>query len=256
MTTLKEEIKIKEVGIKEYLNNNGIDITENYFIYNKSIDKKEAISQVILMVNLHKILLGYRGNCLTRIGSSIGKEVESYKVQVKRLQKDYDKIIETGMKNNLDKLIISDGKRILQQATEVIDYIYNHNYFGIIERSMNREEICIGRADQGNLTNKPNIQIGSIKYVSYNLVEEDLYKYIKRLQRKNCKIDEEELIKTFIYESHLSNDSFFYLKGLNSYPKDSLRIWERYRANKKSKTEEEFLMQFKKSIEYESKKFI
>ena len=244
------------MSIKEYLNNKGIDITERYFVYDKNIESKEAIAQVIRMVNLHKILLGYQGGCLTRLESTIGKEIENYKVQIKKLKKDYERIIDNGIKNDFEKLIITDGKRLLEQAEEVIGYIYTHNYFGIIERSMNREERCIGRADQANLKFDSNFKIANLKYMSYNLVEEDLYKYIKKLQRKKCKIDVEELIKVFVYESHLSNDSFFYLRALNSYPKDSLKVWERYRTNKKSKTEEELLIQLKNSMEYESKKFI
>lgn len=43
----------------------------------------------------------------------------------------------------------------------------------------------------------------TIKGMTYNLVEEDLYNYIKKLQRKEINIDEEELIKLFVHGSHL-----------------------------------------------------
>ncbi|ACD51597.1 spore coat protein [Clostridium botulinum] len=256
MITSKEEIKIEELDIIQYLNAKGIDIVGKYFEYDKNITNRKAIDQVKIMVNLQKTLLGYNNQSLIRIKSTIGKEIESYKVQIRRLQKDYENIMNIGIENDFEKLIISDGRRLLNQANESINYIYSHNYFGIIERSMNREELCIGRSDQGNLRVNGNIQIGSLKYISYNLVEEDLYKYIKRIKRKNNNIDEEELIRVFVCESHLSNYSINYLRALCSFPRDTLKIWEKYRVNKKLKTYEEFSKEFKNSIDYESKIFI
>ncbi|AOR22571.1 spore coat protein [Clostridium taeniosporum] len=253
MITLREEIKIEELDIISYLNNKGVDIVGKYFDYDKKITTKKAAEQVKIMVNLHKILLGYNNESLVRIKSTIGKEIENYKVQIRKLQKQYNNMMNLGIENDFEKLIISDGKILLDQAKHVIDYIYSHNYFGIIERSMNREELCIGRCDGSNLKLDKNIQIGTLKYLSYNLVEEDLYKYIKKIKRRNNYIDEEELIKVFAYESHLSKYSINYLKALCSFPKDTLKVWEKYKNNKKLKTYEEFSKQFKNSMNYETK---
>ena len=83
--------------------------------------------------------------------------------------------------------------------------------------------------------------------MAYNLVEEDLYNYIKKLQKAEINIDEEEIIKTFIYESHLSFNSFDYLRGRCNYPRDFLKTWTKYaeltdeKVMKKSKTEEAIL---------------
>lgn len=201
--------------------------------------------------------MGCKFNGLNRIGSTIGKEVENFKVQIKRLQRDYNSIVDKCCKNDIDRLILLDGKRILQQGFDAIDYIYAHDYFGVIERSMNREEICIGRVDQGNLKiANGKIELGSIKCMTYNLVEEDLYRYIKKLQRRQFDIEQEELINMFVCRSHLAINSFHYLRGLCSYPKDFLKTWERYRENKKGKTEEEFLEELRKSMKYENKKLI
>lgn len=249
----KEEIKIDDLLMKEYLNKKGIAITGYYFKYDKNIDKRECIDQVKLIVELQKILIGCKFKGLNRLGSTIGKEVEDFKVQIKKLQKDYNCIVDKCCKNDVDKLILLEGKRILQQGIESVDYIYKHDYFGIIERSMNREEICIGRVDQGNLRCKQGIfEIGKIKEMEYNLVEEDLYMYIKKLQRKQFDIDQDELIKIFVHGSHLASNSFDYLRGLCSYPKDFLKTWEKYRDNKKKRTDEEFLAEFKKIMKYEN----
>jgi len=278
---------MNEVAANEYLNIRGITIMERYFSYDKNIYKKDITSQINLIVELHKTLIGCNFNELSRLKSTIGKEVESYKVQIKKLQSHYDYILSRTCANEVEKLILSNGKIALKQAKDALNYIYEHDYFGIIKRSMNREEICIGKVDSSNLRkNGDQIEIGIVKGMAYNLVEEDLYSYIKKLQRKQVNIDEEELIKIFVYGSHLSFNSFYYLRGLCSYPKDFLKLWERYmdrnkkminpinmekvnsiynemdmlnekyRGNKKDKTNEEILLDMEKSLVYESKKFI
>lgn len=270
-----------ELSINEYLNIKGITIIGQYFSYDKNIDKKDIISQINLIVELNKTLIGCNFNGLSRIKSTIGKEVEEYKVQIKKLQRHYDYIVSKSCTNQVEKLILSDGKMMLKKAKEALNHIYEHDYFGVIKRSMNREEICLGKVDRNNLRkNDKNIEIGTIKAITYNLVEEDLYNYIKKLQRKEFDIDEEELIKVFVHGSHLSFNSFDYLRGLCSYPKDFFKTWERYRDrdsrkektnqiyhdinmysvkdkdSKRKKSNEQILLELKKSLRYESKSFI
>jgi hypothetical protein len=270
-----------------YLNIRGITIMDKYFSYDKSMHKKDIKSQINLIVELHKTLIGCNFNELSRIKSTIGKEVELYKVQIKKLQNHYDDIVNKPFTNEVEKVILQNGKVMLKKANEALNYIYEHDYFGVIKRSMNREEICIGKVDSSNLRRKEGqLEIGIIKGISYNLVEEDLYSYIKKLQRKQVNIDEEELIKLFVHGSHLSFNSFNYLRGLCSYPKDFLRLWEKYMNSKrksineinmkkinpiyneadilnvkyrhknKDKTSEQIALGLEKSLLYESKSFI
>ena len=166
-------------------------------------------------------------------------------------------LLDKYQKNDVEKLLLSEGMRMLQKGNEAIKYIYDHGYYTIIERSMNREEICIGRADAGNLRiNGDKIEIGIDKGMVYDLVEQDMYRYIKRLQRKKTNISEEELIKIFVYSSHLSFNSIYYLRGLCTYPRDFLRTWEKYIENKKNKTVDEYMIMLKDSMNYENKSFI
>jgi len=257
MVILAEEINMDKSCVNEYLNIRQITIIGQYFSCDKNMERKDIISQINLIVELHKTLVGCNFNGMSRIKSTIGKEVEDYKVQIKKLQRHYDYIVSKPCTNEVEKLILSDGKIMLKQAKEALNHIYGHDYFGVIKRSMNREEICIGKVDRNNLRkNKEKIEIGTIKEMTYNLVEEDLYNYIKKLQRKEFDIDEEELIKIFVHGSHLSFNSFDYLRGLCSYPKDFFKAWEKYRDSKKEKTNEEILLGLKKSLKYESKSFI
>lgn len=268
-----------EASVIEYLNMKGITIIGHCFNYDKSIDKKDIISQVNLIVDFHKALKGCNLSGLSGIKSIIGKEAESYKVQIRKLEKHYDYIVNKPFTNEVEKLILVNGNMMLKQAREAINYIYSHDYFGVIKRSMNRDEICIGKVDRNNLRkNDDKIEIGTIKDIAYNLIEEDLYNYIKKLQRKEVEIDEEELIKLFVHGSHLSFNSLDYLRGLCSYPRDFFKIWEKYRDRKKEKinkidwelnminikdkntkkekTDEEILLELRRSLKYESKSFM
>lgn len=252
-----------EVSIKNYLSKKGITIIGHYFEYDKNITNKDIISQISLMVDFHKILVGCSFSGLSGIKSVIGKEIEEYKVQIKKLERYYNSVIVTSDTNEVDRFILVNGKMMLKKAEAAVKYIYEHDYFGVIRRSMNREELCLEKVQPNNLKrNGDNIEVGVIKNMTYNLVEEDLYSYIKKLQKAELNIDEEELIKAFIYESHLSFNSFDYLRGLCSYPKDFLKTWMKYvelkdeTITKKSKTEEGVLTELQRSLKYESKNFI
>ena len=89
-----------------------------------------------------------------------------------------------------------------------------------------------------------------------SLMMADLYKYIKRIQKKEIKIDEEEFIRCFVHQSHLSLSSINYLKGLCTYPRDFFKTWEKYKNNQKNKSDEEYLELLSRSLKYEEKNFI
>ena len=51
-----------ELLVNEYLNIKGITIIGQYFSYDKNMDKKDIISQINLIVELHKTLVGCNFN--------------------------------------------------------------------------------------------------------------------------------------------------------------------------------------------------
>ncbi len=253
---LKEEIKINELSLNEYLESKGIIVEGKYFSHNKDFSRRSFENQISIMVEVHKLLINCTFNSLNRFGSTIGKQVESFKVQLKRIDRDYRMIFDKNYKNDVEKLFLSESRKMLYQGRQAIDYIYNNGYLDIIKRSMNREEICLGRADSGNLKKENGkFKIGLTKGMSYNLVEEDLYKYMKRIQKKEINIDEEEFIRIFVHQSHLSQSSINYLNGLCMYPRDFFKVWEHYRDNKKSKSNDEFLELLSNSLKYEDKSY-
>jgi len=253
--TLKEEIDIDELAIKEYLNKEEVNVVGHYFPYKKDLNFKEIYSQIDLARDIHKILMKCRFNGLSRIESRIGREIEGYKVQLKRINRDYNELIMKINKNDIDKLLIFEGKKMISQGSLAIESINDNNYFSIIERSMNRREICLGRVDGGNLRiRSEKMEIGLLRGISYNLIEEDIYKYIKKIQRRNAILEEDEIIDYFVHGSHLAYSSINYLKALCTYPKDFFKNWERYRQANNTKTYEEYVREFDRTMKYELKK--
>ena len=213
--TLKEEIKIDAIMLTEYLNKENVNVTNKYFSYKKDFTIRDISGQINLITEIHKILMKCEFDGLSRIESKIGREVEAYKVQLKKIKRDYNELIMKANKNDIDKFLIFEGKNMINQASVALEKIYNDNYLSIIDRSMNRKEICLGRIDSGNLRKENGkLEVGSLKGISYNLIEEDLYKYIKRIQKRNSYIDENEVIDLFVRVSHLAYSSINYLKGL------------------------------------------
>ena len=97
----------------------------------------------------------------------------------KRLNKDIalrENIKDT---NCMDLFILENGEKLLNRVDKAIEDLKEIDYLGIIKRSMKKNEICLGRVDEGNLRVVEAIEVGSLKGATYNLVEEDIYNYLK-----------------------------------------------------------------------------
>lgn len=233
----------------------GIKISDHPFERLNNISEADIYRQIDLIISFHKKAKYCLFESIDGLQSVIGKEVEGYKVQLKKLEREYNKIYSNPIKNSVDIYLISEGMNMLNQGNEAVNYIYNNGYIDIIKRSMNRNEICLVKCDESNLNrDEEELSVYNIKSLCYNLVEEDLYRYIKKLQKRGYKGDTSDLIKYFASKSHLSFDTIKYLKGLMTYPKEFFRQWERYSDNKSRKTFDETLKSLKKSASYEEKK--
>lgn len=241
------------MGVNRINNNLYSYFTEkNIKIVNHSFENRETISlesvkrQIDNIIVFQTLSKGYKDNILPRICGSIGKDLESYKVQIKTLELDLDSRSEKIDKNSVDTFILEYGDSILSQAKRSVIQVENSNYTKLIRRSMSGYEVCLGRVGEGNLrvNESGEIEVGSIKYLTYNLIEHDFYSYLKRIIRKNRELNVEYLIELFVEKSLLTEDSSEYLNGLILYPLESLRLWDKYRKNKKRLTEEEYIERF------------
>lgn len=242
---------MEEKGISKYLRENDILVKDCVFSVSKEYTEEEAIKQIILINSVHRILMRYYDNVDYRIDCSIGKKAQKIKVDIKKAKKHLYELEIKKDKNIMDKFLLESGQDILLAAEDAIKNIYKLNYIELIKRSMKKNEICLGKVDEANIRVSDEIEIGNIKGLTYNLVEEDIFNYLIKIKRKNKNIDIEKLICRYIEVSNLGKDSEEYIYYLISIPSDSIKVWGRYMDNKREITPSEYLNSIKVSLKYE-----
>ena len=218
------------MDIITYLASNNIIVDENLTRKN---DKSniDISNQIDLIVMIQSRLKNNEITIIPRINSSIGKDIESFRVQIKKLEKELKSISLKNKKSDLDFYILEKGTEALNRANKSFKNMNKEIYFELIRRSMNNYEMCLGRVDEGNLKLEENevLKVRTVRYMAYNLIEHDLYNYIKRIKRRNFNIQLVEVIDDFIYKSSLSNKSKNYLTVLCNYPFETMKLIYKYR---------------------------
>ena len=155
------------MDILEFLNGNGIIVgEENFSKENKKKYIWDTENQISLIIEVQRILKGKKTNMIPRIESSIGKEVESFIVQTKRILRMIRSFEEKYNKCDFDLFIIEEGNKILNRANKSLSSLDEDEYLKIIIRSMNNYDICLGRVDEGNLKKEGlTINIRTIRYI-------------------------------------------------------------------------------------------
>lgn len=233
------------MDILDFLNGNGIIVGEENFPRG---DKKKYIwdteNQISLIIEVQKILRGKKINMIPRIESSIGREMESFIVQAKRVLRMIRYFEEKYDKSDFDLFIIEEGNKILNRANKSLNALNEDEYLKIIIRSMNNYDICLGRVDEGNLKKEGlSIKIRTTRYISYNMVEQDCYNYIKRLKKRGYKEDINKLINDFVYKSNLNRDSIDYIRILSNYPIESIKILLKLKEDRERFSDEGWVKQ-------------
>ena len=195
--------------------------------------------------------MGYINKGNMKINSTIGKLVENIKLELKQCRMSFNELKFNNELNVMDIFLLNNGDEILEKAEVGIKRISEFDYIGIIKRSMKKNEICLGRVDESNLRVVEGIEIGTLKKISYNLVEEDIYNYLRRVRRKNPNCNLEFFVNEYIKSAHLSENSKIYLEILLSVPYDTIKSWKRYISNKNLIEPTEYLNIITKTISYE-----
>lgn len=246
------------MDILEFLNDNRVIVGESTFPKEKA--KKNIINtneQISLVVEIQKILIGRKTTMLPRIESSIGKDIANFIVQIKKIEKMIEILDEKNKKSNFDYFIIGEGNKALDRAKNSLNSLNDKEYLELIMRSMNNYEICLGRVDEGNLIKINNIiNIRTIRYLSYNLLENDCYNYIKRLRKKGIDINTEEIINCFLNKWNLDDKSLRYINVLANYPIESMKLLLKLKYDKSKFTEEQWIEQINLSKKIDGKELL
>jgi hypothetical protein len=221
---------IKNIDIKQFnYKNIDVDITEDLII-----------DQFRAMHTFHEKSSGFSGYLRNRLNNNTGKVVEEYKVYIRKLAADMNKIKRDGPKNSFEKLIMIHGKKVITRAEECISAAYLSDYIGIIKRSMRRGEICLGNTDFSNLCKSDFTYVVSFEDCSYNMVEIDCLLLLNKLNRKGVKLDFKRLVDEFCNIEGLDDSSSKFLIALTSYPHEFMKCCNRYREGKKQWPESKF----------------
>lgn len=235
---------------EQYLISKGIEVVKNIDveINKKDIDEKLLLEQLKLISEFHKKVMGSTGLIKDRLDSSIGRTVEEYKVNIKKLKRDLDKLKEQGADNTFETILLNKGEDYIQIGEKVIKNIYENGYYNLIKRSMNNKEICLGNVDFSNLIKQNEIKVKNIKKCSYNMVELDCFNLLYKYKKKGLNLDYKELALMFCNFEGLDDNSYQFIISLLSFPYEFTKKCNNYRIRRKELTDEEYALELHKAI--------
>lgn len=244
--------------LNSYLENRNIYVLNSKISKDKIEDNKSIYKQIESIVFFHNKIGQYKENLFPRIGASIGKEISMYYSQIILINKYLMEIEKKEDLNSIDFYLINRGEALINLGKKSLNHINVNGFKKIISRSMDNYEVCLTRVDEGNLKveDDGSIKIGTIRYMTYNLKEHDIYSYIKKIKRREMNINMDDIINYYISLTNLGNSSREYLRALVSYPNEELRIIEKYILGKFQMEEGELLKSLNKARTLDSNNII
>jgi hypothetical protein len=221
---------IKNVGVMQF---NPENIDEN-------ITEELVIEQFHAIYAFHEKSFGFNGYLRNKLNNNTGKIIEEYKIYIKKLTRDINKIKRDEPKNSFEELILKYGNGVINRGEMCIRAAYHSDYIEIIKRSMRRGEICLGNTDFKNLQKNRNVEVVSFEDCNYNMVEMDCLLLLNRLKRKGGKFDYKRLVNEFCNIEGLEDTSSKFIIALISYPHEFMKCCNRYREGKKQWPEDRF----------------
>ncbi|WP_300382570.1 hypothetical protein [Clostridium sp.] len=216
---------------------------------------EEIFKQIDNIIFFQRSIGKYKVNLFPRIRCTIGKEIDNFYGQALLIKRYLNNIRNKEDLQELDKYILENGTGLIDKVYNAINYIQDNGYKSIIKRSMNNYEVCLGKTDGGNLTVSEDgeIKVTTIKYLNYNLKENDIYLYLKKIKRRQMLRNIEDVIDYYIVKENLTEDSREYLKGMLSIPNEELKFLERAILGKIKISEKKFSEEINRVIKMDSK---
>ncbi|WP_308779686.1 hypothetical protein [uncultured Clostridium sp.] len=229
--------------LSSYLEDRNIYVLNSKISKDKNEDNKNIYKQIENIIFFNNKIGQYKENLFPRIGATIGKEVNMYYSQIILISKYLREIENKDNLNSIDFYLINRGELLIDLGKKSLNHINKNGFKELIKRSMSNYEVCLTRVDEGNLKVEEDgsVKIGTIRYMTYNLKEHDIYSYIKKIKRREVNLDIEDIINYYISITKLGEYSKEYLKALVSYPNEEFRIIEKYILGKLNVEDTELL---------------
>lgn len=244
----------------EYLNNNGVFVVKsfkNQFKDKININEEMVLKQLELLTEFHQRTMGFEKNLRSRLNNKIGRDIEEYKVSLRRLTKDMERISTEGPQNDFEESLSYMGEEYIKRGEKALKIVNTSYYVEIILRSMRRKEICIQDVWINNLNfEDKNIKIRELKGISYNLVEMDMVYLINKLRRAGYELDWRYICRRFCDMENIDRYSENFIISLVSYPTQFMKCCDRYRENKKIWSFEKYKKKLRKAITEDGKSLV
>ncbi|WP_346897087.1 hypothetical protein [Clostridium sp. UBA7503] len=207
----------------------------------RCILEEKVINQIHIINEVHKLSCGFNGYLRKRINNHTCKLIEDDKIQLKKFRRSLEKIKDNGPIDRVEEIVLEKGDRVLARGEKVINTIMDNGYMELVARSMDNVEICLTNVDFDNLGKSETIEIVNFDDIAYNMVEMDYYYFLVKLKRKGFKVDFNKCIDEFCKLEGLGESSKVFIRALLSYPYEFIKIYEKYKKNKKNWNEEEYI---------------
>lgn len=204
------------------------------------VNEKLVKEQLFNLSEFHKRAMGYKGVTDERLDNKTGSLVEQYKINIRRLKRYIKNIRMNTATSDFERILLKKGNDYIQRAEACITEIYASGYMDILERSMKRNEICLGNIDLTNIKGGEKLYVVSLEKCCYNNVEMDCFFLLSKLKRRGLKLDWQELVNTFCEYEGLTPNSRRLIIALMSYPHSFIKCCNRYREKTKEWSEEEY----------------
>ncbi|HCO73813.1 MAG TPA: hypothetical protein DIT16_03040 [Clostridium sp.] len=232
-------------SFQQYLCTKGVKKVNFMLKSNETLSRRileeKVINQINIINEVHKLSCGFNGYLRKRINNHTCKLIEDDKIQLKKFRRSLEKIKDNGPIDRVEEIVLERGDRVLARGEKVIDTIMNNDYMELVARSMDNVEICLTNVDFDNLGKSETIEIVNFDDIAYNMVEMDCYYFLVKLKRKGFKVDFNKCIDEFCKLEGLGESSKVFIRALLSYPYEFIKIYEKYKKNKKSWNEEEYI---------------
>ena len=232
-------------SFQQYLTTMGVKkvnfMLKNNETLNRRILEGKVLDQIHIINEVHKLSCGFNGYLRKRINNHTCKLIEDDKIQLNKLRRSLEKIEENGPADRIEEIVLERGYKILARGEKVIDTIMNNGYMDLVARSMDNVEICLTDVDFDNLGKGETIEIVNFDDIAYNMVEMDCYYFLVKLKRKGFKVNFNRCIDEFCELEGLGKNSKIFIRALLSYPYEFIKIYEKYKKNKKNWNEEEYI---------------
>lgn len=221
--------------LNAYLNAKDVLVIENT-IYNRHKHKHcfemdEIVNYFQLLSMFHKKIMGYNGDLL-RV---TGKEIENYKDDIRKLKFIKKNINIKDCCDEMDIYYLNQCEKYISKGEKYISIMYNSGFREILERSLERREICIGGIDNIGLKKDKKIQITNINGCCYDFFEMDAIRFLNKLKKHKSLVELSFAVDQYCTFEGFDNNSYGFIIAAMNFPYKIIHQLTKYYKDKGDK---------------------